>query len=252
MKIAIVALLLMARAAYAHVGPHPEAGVEFDQHVGAALPLSLPFTNARGVGETLAEAMAGAPAVLVFGYLGCRDLCSMTVPGVAEALRGAGLRPGHDYRAVFADIAPEEDASMLAEGPARVSVEDRAGWSFLGANADSIRTLAAAAGFRYRYEPQREAYAHPAGFMVLTPEGRVSRYFMGVRFEPAEVREALGAARAGRSGSLTDRLLLLCYHFDPATGRYSAAIVQSLRAISGAALVLGAVVFAWRRTRRTS
>jgi protein SCO1/2 len=248
--LATLAALAMAPVAMAHLGPHPEAGIEFEQRLGAALPLSLPFVNGAGGSETLGHAMRGQPLVLVFGYLGCRDLCATTVPGVAEALDRAGLVAGRDYRAVFADIAADEGPAMLAEGPARLPAADRPAWTFLGANDASIRALTAAAGFRYRYEPDRAAYAHPAGFLVVTPAGGVSRYFMGVRFEPAAVREAVGSPAAEKTGSLADRLLLLCYHFDPSTGRYSATILEAFRVAVVAAFLIGLGLVAWRRTGR--
>jgi len=250
----VVAAILAVVAAplQAHVGPHPEKGIEFEQRLGAAMPTDLAFVNARGARERLGDALRARPSVLLFGYLGCRDLCATTLPGVAEALDAAGLQPNRDYRAVFADIDAREGPEVLAEGAARLPAADRGAWTFLGADAKNVARLADAAGFRYRYEPERDAFAHPAGFVVLTPEGRASRYFMGVRFEPAQVRQAIEQAAASRTGGLAARLVLLCYHFDPATGRYSLAILDGLRAlIAGCAIAL-AVFLGWRRARRVA
>jgi protein SCO1/2 len=245
----VVVSLAMSLAAHAHMGPHPEAGVGFDQHIGARVPIGARFVDARGRSTTIREAIAGKPALLVLGYAHCHELCATTVPGVAEALDRAGLTPGRQYRALFVSIDAREDPVALSEALARVPDADRVGWRFLGRNDEAVRDLAQAVGFRYRYETDRDAFAHPAGFVVLTPDGTVSRYFFGVRFEPADVRHALEAASRGATGSLTDRLLLLCYHFDPLTGRYSAAIVGLLRAI-GIACVLAMALALWRSRKR--
>lgn len=247
-----LAVLLLATAGFgrAHLGPHPEAGIEFDQHPGAALPLDATFLAGSGRRETLRDAMGAGPAVLVLGYLGCRDLCALTVPGVAEALDRAGLRAGRDYRAVFVDIDAREGQALLGQAPQRVPAADRAGWRFLGGDEPAARAVANRVGFRYRYEADRDAFAHPAGFVVATPDGRVSRYFFGVRFDPSDVGEAIRAARGGTLGVMAQPLRLLCYHFDPATGRYSFAILQALRVL--AAACASALLAAWWLRRRRS
>ena len=247
----LVWLAAMATA-HAHMGPHPEAGVAFDQHIGAAIPLDARFSDVHGAIASLREAIAGQPTVLVLGYAQCHELCATTVPGVAEALDGARLVADRDYRAMFVSIDAREDARALADVVSRLPAADRRGWRILGGNDAGVRRLAQAVGFRYRYEPQRDAFAHPAGFVVLTPQGVVSRYFFGVRFDPEEVRRAIGDARQGNTGSLSDRLLLLCYHFDPLMGRYSATIVGVLRALGIASLLAAALVFARSRKRRAA
>jgi Uncharacterized protein SCO1/SenC/PrrC, involved in biogenesis of respiratory and photosynthetic systems len=251
-RLVLVALIAAGSAANAHVGPHPEAGVEFEQRLGASVPTDARFVDERGAGITLGEAIAGKPSVLVLGYTRCRDLCATTVPGVAEALDHARLRPALDYRAVFVSIDSRENAAALSEGMARVPEADRGGWHFMGGNEDGAKGLAQAVGFRYRYEPDRDAFAHPAGFVVLTPRGGVSRYFFGVRFDATDVRRAIEEAGRGSTGSLTDRLLLLCYHFDPLTGRYSAAILDGLRVLGVASMLAAAMLFLRGRKRRAA
>jgi protein SCO1/2 len=249
----VTALAMLATSASfgaaAHVGPHPGAGIGFEQHLGAHVPLALPFVDERGERTTLHDALAHAPAILVMGYVRCRDLCSLAVPGTAEALDRAGLRAGTDYRAVFASIDAREDAQALAAGMARIPPVDRAGWRFVGGDDASARALADAVGFRYRYERDRDAFAHPAGLVVLSPDGLVSRYFFGVRFEPADLRMALAEAGQGRTGRISDRLLLLCYHFDPATGRYTPRVWDALR-LAIAVFAAGAGLLAWRAVRQ--
>jgi len=109
--------------------------------------------------------------------------------------------------------------------------------------------LAKTVGFHYRYEPERDAFAHPEGLVVLSPEGLVSRYLFGMRFDPADMRLALAEAGRGRTGSVADQLLLLCYHFDPATGKYTLAIFNALRGLI-VACALAAGFFAWRMVRQ--
>lgn len=251
MKAALMIVFAAATClqAAAHPGPHPEEGIAFEQHVGARVPLGLPFVDARGEHATLGDALAHKPAVLLLGYVACKDLCATTLPGVAEALDHAGLRAGRDYRAVFASIDSREGSDVLAGGLQRIPAHDRDGWRFLGADDASVRVLARTVGFRYRYERDRDAFAHPEGIVVLSPDGVVSRYFFGVRFDPADLRLALAEAGQGRTGALADRLLLLCYHFDPASGRYTARIVEALRLLGAACLA--AFAFAgWRMWRR--
>jgi protein SCO1 len=242
-------LCAAALCAHAHVGPHPESGIGFEQRPGAQVPLDAPFIDARGSRTTLGAAMDGRPSVLVLGYAACKDLCTTTLPGVAEALDRARLVAGVDYRAVFASIDARESPTVLDAFARRIPAADRDGWRFLGGDAGSVRRLADAVGFRYRYEPEHDAFAHAAGLVVLTPRGEVSRYLFGVRFEPAQLRAALSEARGGTIGALTSRLVLLCYHFDPATGRYSNAILDGLRWLI-AACAIGAMLFAWRGLRR--
>lgn len=229
----------------AHVGPHPEAGIAFEQRLGARVPLALPFVDGSGHATTLGDTLARRPAVLLLGYVRCRDLCALTVPGAAEALERAGLQAGRDYRAVFVSIDEREGPAVLAHGSARVPARDRDAWRFLGGNSASVQALAKAVGFTYRYERDRDAFAHPEGFVVLSPDGRVSRYFFGVRFEPSDVRLALAQAAQGRTGGLADRLLLLCYHFDPATGRYTPDILDAVRVLAALCAAVAAFL-AWR------
>jgi protein SCO1/2 len=248
-RLLLVLLALASLMARAHVGPHPEAGIAFEQHRGARVPTADTFRDASGARTTLGHAIGGKPAVLVLGYARCRDLCALTVPGAAEALDRAGLVPGRDYEAVFASIDPREDAGTLAQVAERVPHADRIAWHVVGGDQASVRALADAVGFRYRYEPGRDAFAHPEGLVVLSPDGRVSRYFFGVRFDPGDMRKAIEEAERGRTGGLAQQLVLLCYHFDPTTGRYTLRILDILRIVI-AACAMGAAVYAWKLTRR--
>jgi len=219
-------LLLIAFGAHAHA---PE--VDFDPHAGARVP-DLAFREGR-----LRDYLGSAPVVLVLGYLGCVNLCGTTLEGVSLALRDTGLAPERDYRALFVSIDPRDE---------RATAERRPGWHFL-TGAAAAAALAETVGFRYAFEASSGQFAHPAGFIVLTPQGEVARYFMGVRFDPAELRSAIGEAALGRTQSPLERLLLLCFH-DPAAGKHTAAVLVALRIAM--AMFLAALGFvAWRNLR---
>lgn len=219
-------MLLIAFGAQAHT---PEVG--FEPHVGARIP-DLAFREAR-----LGNYLGAAPVVLVLGYLGCVNLCGTTLEGVSLALRDTGLAPERDYRALFVSIDPRDE---------RAAAERRAGWHFL-TGAGPAAALAETLGWHYYYEADSGQFAHPAGFVVLTPQGEVARYFMGVRFDPAELRGAIEAAALGRTQSPLERLLLLCFH-DPVAGKHSAAVLMALRLAMGLFLV-GVGFLAWRSLR---
>ena len=245
----LVVMLAWPWAASPH-GPDPARGVGFDPHLGTQLPRGVEFADDSGRVVTLPQALDGKPAVLVLGYLACRDLCPTTLAGVTQALQAGGLAPGRDYRALFVSIDPRESvAELREEKAARIDPRARGAWTFLRGEARAITQLAGSLGFRYRYESERDAFAHPAGFAVITPGATVSRYFPGVRFDPASVAAALREAGEGAVGPPASPLLLLCYHFDPLTGRYTLAILDILRA--GIAIFLGAAAWwAWRHHRR--
>ena len=208
------------------------ADIEFAPHPGARVPGDATFREAK-----LGAYYGRAPVVLVLGYLGCVNLCGTTLTGVAEALSGTGLRADRDYTALFASIDPRDESARP---------ERRRGWHFLTGAAAAGR-VADAVGFRYRFENESGQFAHPAGFVVLTPQGVVSRYFEGVRFDPDELRKAIEAAGKGETQSSFERLLLVCFH-DPLGARNTAAVMNGVR-IAMALLVLGAGFLAWRRLR---
>ena len=239
------ALSAASALAWAH-GQDPAHGVAFAPRLGAQLPMGDTFTDDAGRDLPLGRALGGKPAVLVLGYLACQDLCPTTIAGVTQALDASGLVPGRDYRALFVSIDPRETpAGLRREKSARIAARDRAAWTFLRGDAAAVWALARAEGFHYRYEPAHDAFAHPAGFTVVTPEGVVSRDFPGVRFDAGAVGTALREAGQGGVGAPASPLLLLCYHFDPLTGRYTLAILDWLRAAIALFLAVAAV-WAWR------
>ncbi len=242
------------------LAPTPGAPVaSFTQHLGVELPLAAPFTDSAGHAIRLADEIprGAGPTLLMLGYHRCPQLCGLATQGVLEALRRSGA-PASAARILFVSVDPAETAVDAADkqradlGYARLlagagAVAAPAIERLVGPAA-SIAALARSVGFVYQPGDAAARFSHPAGVVVITPDGRVSRYLMGVRFDPAELREALQNARAGQVGQLTDRLSLLCAHFDPRAGAHSEAVLMGLRiaGVAGLAL-LGA--FVWRRRR---
>ena len=249
-------------AAPVFLPPPPRA--EFVQHLDAALPLDLPFVDAAGRGVRLGDYFGDGRAVLlVLGYYRCPNLCGLAMHGVLEALEASGL-PRRAWRVVGVGIDPQETP---ADAAARQRVDLDYAAQLRGATgepldlhllvgaAPAIAALAQRVGFGYARddaagartgdEARASRYVHAAGFVVVTPQGRISRYLFGVRFDARELRLALDQAAAGRIGGPIDRLLLLCAHFDPAIGRHSGAVMNLLRGV-GLALVLALGGWAWR------
>lgn len=229
----------------------PEIG--YDQHLGRKLPLATPLRDASGAATRLGDLLEGRPAVLVFAYYDCPMLCSLVLEGVAMALKPLALTPSEDLEVVVVSIDPRETAEQAAAAKRRVldrygRPETAAGWHFTTASPAAVEVLTAAAGFRYRYEAERDEFAHAAGLVVLTPEGTIARYLFGLEFPPRDLRLALVEAGQGRIGSVVDQVLLYCFHYDPETGRYSAAVMNLVRLAGGATVVgLALMVLAMRR-----
>ena len=215
----------------------------------SALPLRERYASDSGQAMTLADALGGKPAVLVLGYLRCSAVCPTTLEGITEALDSTGLTPGRDYRGVFASVDPRDDTIALAAArAARISERDRGAWRFVGGDSRAIAALATAA--RFDFKAEGDGFAHPAGFTVIAADGTVARHFDGVRFDAGDLRAALRGGAGG--GSLTDRIVMMCSHLDPLTGRYSAAILATLRIGAILAIALALAALAFHRTKKGS
>ncbi len=206
------------------------------------IPLDLEFTDSSGRGATLAECFDGThPVVLTMNYSNCPMLCSLQLNGLFEALGKVPWDLGNQYRMVTVSIDHKETAERAqATKEKYLKVYGRPGaaegWHYLTGNERSIRNLADTVGFGFKYLPDKDQYSHAAVFMVCTPDGRVSRYVYGVKFEPETVRLALVEAGEGKVGSVSDRVLMFCYQYDPQSGSYVPAAWNIMRA--GGVLVL--------------
>lgn len=231
MRLWAVLLALLAHSALAGL-----RDVDFDPSLGAHVPLNVPLhEGTRSV--RLDHYFGTRPVVLQLGYFGCVNLCSTTLVGADEVLSRTGLVPERDYVALFVSIDPRDE---------RDPPYQRAGWHVL-TGAASAGAIARAVGFRYAYDKSSGEYAHPAGFVLLTPDGTVASYFPGVRFDPQLLRAAIERSHSPAPTTPFERLLLVCFH-DPGVGRYNDAVLLAMRIAM--ALFLAALGFiAWRRLR---
>lgn len=223
--------------------------VGFDQKLGAQLPLDLRFRDDQGHELPLSELFGARPVILAPVYFRCPLLCNQLLTGLTRSLKPVSLGAGKDFDVVAFSINPEETA--LVAGPkkdAYVAQYDRpgskSGWHFLTGDAASIKGLAETIGFRYTFNPATGLFAHAAGVVIVTPDGRIARYFYGIDFPPKELESELERAKAGRIGSPIGRLLLLCYDYDSATGKYTLSILRLIRVLGTAtAIALAGFMF---------
>ena len=262
--------LCVAGAAAQPLAPAPQPpGAAIEQHLDTQLPLDLPLVDSSGRAVRLGRYFDHRPVLLVLGYYRCPQLCGLLMHGLLEALHDSRL-PRSDYRIVRVSIDPADTpAGAAARREADLAYADflqgtqaparPLDLQLLTGQAPQLQALARQAGFRYEAAGaqalaaggEAARFAHPAAVIVLTADGRVSRYLMGVRFDPWQLRLALVDAGRGRIGNLSDRIALLCAHVDPQLGRHSAAVLQGVRGL-GVSLVLAlALGLALLRPRST-
>jgi protein SCO1/2 len=258
----VFALLLSASVASAQAVPSgtgPAAqnmpfvlrNVGFEPQLNAQLPLDLAFHDESGRNVQLREYFTQKPVLLALVYYGCPMLCDQTEQGVVGALRMLSFNPGRDYEVVFVSFDPRETPDMAAQKKESATThfrrpETAAGWHFLTGSKDSIDALTKGANFRYSFDEKSNLFAHAAGILLLTPDGRISRYFYGVEYPARDIRLGLVDASAGKIGTPIDRALLFCYQYDPTSARYSASILKIIRlggVLTILALVAGMLIF---------
>ncbi|HKY31573.1 MAG TPA: SCO family protein, partial [Candidatus Polarisedimenticolia bacterium] len=228
--------------------------VGIDQRLGETLPLDAALRDEQGREVRLGDFFGEDPVLLVFAYYRCPMLCTLVLNGVVRAARALEFEAGREYRIVTISIDPSETPDLArAKKEETVRAYGRsgaaAGWSFLTGDAEAVRAVTAAAGFRYARDEQTGEWAHASGIILATPEGRLSHYFYGVEYAPRDLRLGLVEASRRAIGDTVDTLLLFCFHYDPATGKYGLAILSLLRA-AGAATALGLAGFIALMLRR--
>jgi protein SCO1 len=224
--------------------------VGIDQKLNDQIPLDLVFRDESGSTVHLGEYFGQKPVILVLAYYDCPMLCTLVLNGLVHSLKEMKFDVGQQFEVVTVSIDPTEKPSLAAAKKAiYVSLYDRpgaaAGWHFLTGDEPSIHQLTQAVGFHYNYDPQTRQYIHATGIMVLTPGGRLARYFYGIRYPAGNLRLGLVEASQGKIGSPADEVLLYCSQYDPATGKYSVIISHVLKlAAMVTILCLGALVLA--------
>jgi protein SCO1 len=236
-----------------------QRGVGVAPRLGKSVPGSLAFRDEQGRPVSFLEVLRDKPAILALVYYGCSNLCSMTLRNIGGSLHRLDLTPGRDFEIVAVSIDPRDGPAMARSKlteylgrfgrPARDCTNCDAGWHFLTGSREQSTALARSVGFRYFWDATQAQYAHPAGIVILSPRGEVTQYFNGIEFPPRELRQALLNASAGRVSSLSDRLWLLCYHYEALIGPYSAYITTALRVLAiGLIAALAALIIRLVRT----
>ena len=242
--------------------------VSFDQKLGADVPLELSFRDETGAVVELKRYFGRKPVILTPVYYGCPMLCTQVLNGLSSSLRALGLEAGKDFEIVSFSINPAEEPALAAEKKAKYlrsldRPELAEGWHFLsalalpageralsangepsGPGADAIHALTQKIGFRTWYDRELGQYAHEPGIVVLTPSGRVSKYLFGIEFDARTLKFALIEASDGKVGTLVDQLWMMCFHYDPATGKYGLMLTGALKIVGAVfLLVLGGFIF---------
>jgi protein SCO1/2 len=269
---AIVVLAVVTTAAQSDVpGVNPTPGmpanqmpgvladVRFDQRLNEPLPLDTPFTDEEGRPVQLGDYFGRKPVVMAFVYYECPMLCTQVLNGLTTSLIMLQETVGREFDVVAISFDARE-TPVLASGKKKSNLdryrrpESASGWHFLTGDESSIKTVTAAAGFRYVWDDKTQQFAHPSGIVIATPEGKIARYFFGIDYASRDVKFALVESSAGRIGNAIDQLLLYCDHYDPATGTYGFVAMGAVR-VGGAVTVLalaGFVIVSIRREQRVA
>ena len=251
-----LALPSLATGETAETRPAELRGVGIEQHLNQQVPLDLTFRNEAGEPVTLRSLMRGKPVILSLAYYQCPMLCTLVLNGLVGAMRALPFDAGNEFDVITVSFDPKDTPELAAKKKATYLGEYRRqgaeqGWHFLTGDEASIKALTDAVGFRYNYLPEKGQFAHAAGIMVLTPSGVLSRYFYGVEFAPRDLKFGLMEAANGKIGSPVDQLMLFCFQYDPATGRYTTVVLNAIR-VGGVLTLVALGLFmarSWRRDR---
>ncbi|HEV8129886.1 MAG TPA: SCO family protein [Acidobacteriota bacterium] len=230
-------------------------GIGIDQKLDSQVPFDLVFRDEHGQAVRLGKYFGTKPVILSLVYYQCPMLCSQVLNGLASSLGVLSFDVGNQFEVITVSFdsrdTPESAAAKKESYLRRYKRPGAAsGWHFLTGDEHSIQTLTHSVGFRYAFNSSSGQFAHASGIMVLTPQGRVARYFYGIDYAPRDLRLALVEASRNRIGSAVDQILLFCYHYDPSTGKYSALVLNMVKLGAGLMLlVLGLMFFFLRKER---
>lgn len=228
--------------------------VGIDQRLGEQLPLDLVFRDETGSPVRLGDYFGKKPVVLTLVYYNCPMLCNQVLNGLTSALDVVSFDIGKEFEVVTVSFDPRE-SSQLAESKKETYIQwyKRAGaaegWHFLTGDRASIEKLTDAVGFHYKFDQSTDQFIHASGIMIATPQGKLARYFYGIEYAAKDLRLGLIEASGNKIGNPADRLLLYCYHYDPAAGKYGAVVMNILR-LAGIATLAGVVAMFWLLRRR--
>jgi protein SCO1/2 len=240
--------------------PAQLVNVGFEPQLNAQLPLDTNFRDESGRDVQLREYFQGKPVLLALVYYGCPMLCNQVEMGVVGSLKMLSFNAGRDYEVVFVSFDPRETPDMAARKKTAALTrygrpETASGWHFLTGKEEAIHALTNAANFRYSFDEKHNLFAHASGIMLITPDGRISRYFYGVEYPSRDVRLGLVDASAGKIGTPIDHLLLFCFQYNPETARYSATVLKIVRLggiLTVFSIVAGILIFRRRDVRAAS
>jgi protein SCO1/2 len=231
-------------------------GVGIEQKLNSQLPLEATFRDETGAPVRLGSYFQGRPVIVNLVYYQCPMLCNLVLTGMVNTLRRLSLNPGADFDIVTLSFDPSETPQLAAaKRQTYLAKYNRPGaaasWHFLTGNETQIHQVTEAIGFHYRWDDQQKAWAHASGIFIATPDGKISRYIYGVYYPDRDVRLSLVEASANKIGTLNDQVLLFCYHYDPKNGKYGLVIVNIIRLLCTATvLILGAFIFTMLRRER--
>jgi protein SCO1/2 len=228
--------------------------IGIDQHLNQQVPLDLTFTDETGHEVPLSTFFGKRPVVLAMVYYECPMLCTQVLNGMVAALGVINFDVGREYDVIAVSINPKEGPGLAAQKKQAYlerykRPQTAAGWHFLTGKEENIQRLASAVGFRYAFDEHIQQYAHGAGIEILTPKGVLSKYFYGIEFSARDIRFGLIEASDEHIGSPIDDALLLCYHYDPSTGKYGTAVIDAVR-IGAVATVLAFLTFLFVSLRK--
>ena len=237
-------------------------GIGIEQRLNESVPLDLVFRDETGAQVRLGDYFGKKPVILSLVYLKCPMLCTLVLNGLVRSLRATSFDAGREFEVITVSFDPRETAETAATMK-RVYMEEyrrpgaEQGWHFLTGDEASIARLTEAVGFRYKYDPESGQFAHASGIMVLTPKGRIAQYFYGLEYSARDLRLSLVESAENRIGSPVDQVLLYCFRYDPAKGKYGLVIMKALR-VAGVGTVLGlatvilSLVYRQRRKEQAS
>lgn len=235
--------------------PEELKGVGIDQKLDQQIPLQLHFRDEFGRDAPLSSFFqAKKPVILALVYYRCPMLCTQILSGLESALKVLSFNPGQEFEVVSVSFDPKDTVEIAAAKKQmylkRYGRPNTAnGWHFLTGDEANIKALTDAVGYHYKYDPKTDQFAHASGVMIATPDGRLSKYFYGVEYSPRDLRLGLVEASNNKIGNPVDELLLFCYHYDPATGKYGAVAMNMIR-FAGAAFALVGGFFLFVMFRR--